>query len=110
MYTIALSGPASTLTQAGVALENARIPVYPDDHYAPMDWRAKFSGEPEGTAWLTVEHADVNVPAQAVADAGWVLRVHYPTPEAPKPDPMQALAATVEEMKAEIAALKAGRA
>ena len=44
-----------------------------------------------------------------VEKAGWVLRQHYELPPMPEPDPMVKLAATIQEMKAEIAALKAGR-
>lgn len=123
MLTIALSGPADTRAQAEVALEDARIPVYPTSgpcpcgcpavgplgqpagHHAVMDWRTKFPDE--DCAWLTVEHKDVNHVVSVVEKAeGWRLRMHYETPAPPAPDP---LTATLAEMRAEIDALKAGR-
>ena len=42
-----------------------------------------------------------------VEKAGWVLRQHYELPPMPPPDPMTKLMATMQEMQAEIAALKA---
>ena len=130
MYTIALSGPAKTLAKAEVALETARIPVLPvggpcpcgghdgkgchhvnhlggpAGHHALMDWGSKFPGDTD--AWLTVEHDDIDEAVAAVAKAkGWRLRVHYPTPDAPKQTGEQVLTATLAEMRAEIAELKA---
>ena len=105
MYTIALSGPERTRAQAEVALELARIPILPDDHHAPMPWASKFPEDDD--AWLTVEHEDVDVAARVVESAGWRLRVHYPAPEKPKPTQEQIMAATIADMQAEIAALKA---
>lgn len=105
MLTIALSGPASTRAQAEVALEDARIPIYPTDHWAPMHWPTKFPGETD--EWITVEHDDVDHIARTVEPAGWRLRLHYETPPKPEPSPEQKLAATIAEMRAEIDALKA---
>ena len=105
MLTIALSGPADTRAHAEVALEDARVPVYPADHHAPMDWNAKFPGDTD--EWITVEHEDPGHVASIVEPAGWRLRVHYETPEAPRPTAAQIQAATIAEMRAELDALKA---
>ena len=105
VWVVALSGPESSRAQAEVALESAGIPLLPSDHHAMMNWRSKFPDDTD--AWLTCVADDVNAPTRAVESAGWRLRVHYPMPDKPKPDPMTVLAATVEEMRAEIATLKA---
>lgn len=102
MYTIALSGPERSRTQAEVALELAHITVLPSD--AAMDWHAKFPEDKD--SWLTVEHDDVDAVVEAVASAKWRLRVHYPTLPKPSPVSGQELAATIADMQAEIAALK----
>lgn len=104
MYSIAISGPADTLPLAEDALRDARIPVYPADHWAPMPWTAKFPDDTD--EWLTVEHEDVDHVSRVVESAGWRLRVHYEVPEKPKPSAEQQLAATVAEMQARIAALE----
>lgn len=107
MLTIALSGPADTRAQAEVALEDARIPVYPSDHHAPMDWRSKFPDDTD--EWITVEHDNPGHVASVVEPAGWRLRMHYEVPARPEPSAMDLLIADMATMRAELDALKGGR-
>jgi hypothetical protein len=123
MFTIVLSGPARTLHDAEVALDLADVPILPAEHHTHMGSTASLpalaSGEDpdERQATLTVQHADINVPADAVAEHKWVLRLHYATPEplalapASAADPtVTELVATVADMRREIEALKRQKA
>lgn len=107
MYTIALSGPKRSRAKAELLLEEARIPTYPTRHHAVRDWARIFPEDKE--VFLAVEHDDVDHVAKVVGPAKFRLRMHYPTPPEPQPDPMADLVATVEEMRARIAELEAGR-
>ncbi len=122
-YTIVLSGPARTLADAEVALDLANVPVLPADHHAHMGLANTLPPLASGKkprakhAFLTVQHADINVPTDLVEPHGWVLRAYYPTPEplTTMSDPdenrtVKDLAATVAEMQREIAALKRQKA
>lgn len=104
-YTIAISGPARTRAKAEVALETKRIRVLPDNHHAVMNWRSKFPDDTD--EWITVEADHPDEVVTAVESANWRLRVHYLTPEPPAPSQTDVLTATLAEMQAEIAALKA---
>lgn len=118
---VCLSGPERTRAQAVVALEDARIPELPKNHHAQMDWPRKLtayacgdgppagvSAEPQGFIAVHVAGAEgLNAAVRVVEPAGWVLRTHHEEPPAPKLDPLVGLAATMAEMQAEIAALKA---
>lgn len=105
VYVVALGGPSETRAQAEVALESAGIPQLPSDHHARENWASKFPEDQH--EFITCVCDDINQPTQAVEPAGWVLRVHYPMPDEPKPSVEQVLTANIEEMRAEIAALKA---
>lgn len=109
--TACLSGPERTRAQAAVALEDARIPILPSDHYAVMGWHGRLVADsPSGEAFLSVLVRDaeqLNEAARVVESAEWRLRVHYYTPEKPQPSAEQRIAATLDEMRAEIERLKA---
>lgn len=107
--TCCLSGPERTRAQAELALETARIPIVPDGHYSLMGWETKLQLD-DKHALLNIQVRDAEQLNQAVTvveKAKWVLRVHHDTLPEPEPTAEQTLAATVEEMRAEIAALKA---
>lgn len=121
---VTLSGPEKTRAKAELALEKARLTIIP-----PTEWpiqRQSYQAEhwpqltqlPSGQppdeehgfiAVLAETEAAFHAAYTCVEKAKWVLRVHYELPEKPKPDPTVALMATIAEMQAEIAALKAGR-
>jgi hypothetical protein len=105
-YTVAISGPARSRAKAEVALETARIPVLPDDHHAVMDWRSKFPEDAD--EWITVEHKDVDAVVRAVEDAGWRLRVHYHTPDAPPPSAGDQLGEKLAELESRLHKLEYG--
>ena len=119
-----LSGPEKTRAKAELALEKARLTIIP-----PKEWpicRRSYKAEhwphltalPSGQepddehgflAVLAETEAAFHAAYGCVEKHKWVLRIHYEMPPMPKPDPTVALMATVQEMQAEIAALKAGR-
>lgn len=105
MYTICLSGPESSRAQAELALEDARVPIYPDAHHAVMAWERMFPEDSD--AFVAVQHADIDHVARIVQAAGWGLRMHYPTPPEPEPSPLERLAATVDELRVALAELNA---
>lgn len=108
IYIVCLSGPERTRAQAEVALEDAGIPHLPSDHYATMNWASKLpalasGNEPEEPhGFITVAAEDINRPVERVAEAGWVLRVHYHMPPEPAPDPMDALLARLAALEAKV--------
>ena len=133
---VTLSGPEKTRAKAELALEKARLTIIPSTEW-PIQ-RPSYQAEhwPHMTAWPVVrlpdkdeyvaaphvdtklEHGFVAVLAETeelfhaayacVEKHGWVLRTHYELPPKPKPDPTSTLMATIADMQAEIAALKAG--
>jgi hypothetical protein len=81
-----------------------------------MDWNRKLPQLPSGEepkephGFVTVHVADaegLNKAVSACEPHDWILRVHYPEPDKPEPSPEMKLAATLDEMRAEIDALKA---
>lgn len=108
-----LSGPERTRAKAEVALEDAHIPLLPADHHAHMSTDRTLSPlasgeEPsEEHSFLTVATRNVDAAVRAVEPAEWVLRVHRELGDPPQPSPEQILTATIDEMRAEIEALKA---
>jgi len=85
-------------------LESARIPLLPSDHHEAHWGRPERIGlDPLADAVLTCQCPDPSVVAESLPE-GWALRTHHPAIDAPAADPM---IATIEEMRAEIAALKA---
>lgn len=97
------SGPERTRANTEVALEDAKLPIFPPDHYAVG--RKSYSAEdckhlttlPSGkepseehgfVAILAQNIGDVNRAAGAAEPHGWVLRMHYDLPPEPKPDPI----------------------
>lgn len=106
MWIITIGGPARTRAKAEVALECARVELLPPGHHGAIDWSRRLPQE-RGRELLTVLHGDVDEVANAVRDARWTLVAHHPLPPEPEPTPEQRLHATIAEMRAEIAALKA---
>lgn len=85
----------------------SKLPPYASEEHEKQAKKHKRAGE---QGFITMSVADIdelNAAVVAVAKHGWVLRVHYEEPPAPEPSPEQRLAATLDEMRAEIAALKA---
>lgn len=107
MYTIVLAGPARSRAKIEVALEAKNIAVLPVEHYAVMDWHAKYPDSDEDWITAQADHPDDVAPLVKTAKAKWRLHAHYPTPDEPQPSAEQQLAATITEMQQEIAALKA---
>lgn len=112
-----LSGPERTRANVNVALDDARIPHLPDDHHGMMDWASKIPlkrseddpdlAEPHGFATVHAGDSEgLNRVASVIEPHGWVLRVHYPEPAKPEPSPETKIAATLDEMRARIAALE----
>jgi hypothetical protein len=134
---VVLSGPEKTRAKAELALEKARLTIIPPkewpiqrESYAAEHWphltpypmvRLPDKDEyvPAPHVDTKLEHGFVAVLAEteelfhaayaAVEKHKWTLRTHYELPAMPPPDPMTKLMATMQEMQAEIAALKAGR-
>lgn len=85
----------------------SKLPPYASDEHEKQAKKHKRGGE-QGFVTVSVADADeLNRAVAAVEKHGWVLRVHYEEPPAPEPSPEQQIAATLDEMRAEIAALKA---
>lgn len=109
-YVVCLSGPERTRAVAEVGLEDARIPQLPSDHHARSFVRglsplASGQEPAEPQSFLTVAAENVDAAVSAVERAqGWVLRMHFNMPAAPKPDPIMA---TLAEMRDKIAQLEA---
>lgn len=110
-----LSGPERTRQNVDVALEDASIPLLPDDHHGMMDWNSKLpalaSGEnpkePYGFATVHCADADeLNRAVSACESHEWVLRVHYSEPDKPKLSPELNLAATLDELQRRITELE----
>lgn len=107
--TAVFSGPKRTRKIAELVLqESGYEPLHAkhENAHALMDWARKFPAEKKTTEWITVTTENVNVPHALVAEHGWVLRMHYPTPDRPEPTPEQKLTATIAEMQARIAQLE----
>lgn len=115
--TACFSGPERLRAKAELALEDVeRVGLLPSEHWAQMNWAGRLTAtrsgddpkEPHGfTALIAADMDALNAAVKAVARHKWVLRTHHETPPKPEPSPEQSLAATVAEMQAEIAALKA---
>lgn len=101
-WTITISGPRDDLARVELALEDAGVPILPEDHHE-HSWGAKVPVE-DGEMVLTVDHPSVADVARLAESVGWRLRTHHPALGAPQPDP---LAATLADMRREIAELKA---
>lgn len=138
-WTIVLSGPLAqrgpllaSLDRAGVSLSDSTHSRGLPDH-ATVDDDHPASDPTVG--WINARHADIDEAGSLAANAGWALRMHYPTPrctvclgggqvngdkglaaclhcegtgrtEKPAPTPDEQLAAVIAQMRAEIAALK----
>ena len=133
-WTVVLSGPLAQKTVVLAALDQAggdlTEPQQPDAH-----WATVYGDTPDATVgWVTCRVQDVNNDAVsgAVGRAGWRLRAHWHTPTCgvcsglgaangdpcahcggrgvtnrPAPTVEQLLRADLEEMRVELAALKA---
>lgn len=113
----ALSGPERTRQNVEIELEDARIPVLPDDHHGMMDWMSKLPlkrsdddpdlTEPHGFTTVHVKDGEeLNHTIGLCEPHEWVLRVHYPEPDKPEPSPEQRIAATLDEMQNRIVELE----
>lgn len=121
---VTLSGPEKTRAKAELALEKARLTIIPSkewpvqrESYQAKHW-PHLTAHPSGhepneehgfVAVLAETEAAFHAAYGVVAKAKWVLRVHRELGEKPKPSPADGLAATIAQMQAEIAALKAER-
>ncbi len=136
-YVVVLSGPEKTRAKAELALEKARLTIIPPGEWPINRQSYKAEHWPHLTPYpmvrlpdkdeyvpaphvdTTIEHGFIAVLAETeelfhaaygvVEKAGWVLRLHRELGEKPKPSPADGLAATIAQMQAEIAALKAER-
>lgn len=107
--TAVFSGSKRTHKIAELVLqESGYEPLHPDheDAHALMDLAMKFPAEKKTTEWITVTTENVNLPHALVAEHGWKLRMHYPTPDRPEPTPEQKLEATIAEMQSRLAQLE----
>lgn len=97
------SGPERTRAAMEVALEDAKLPIFPPDHYAvgrksysaedckhlaPLLSGTEPSEAHEFVAILADGIGDVNRASGVVEPHGWVLRMHHDLPPEPKPDPI----------------------
>lgn len=105
--TIVLSGPKTVEQQARTALASAGYTVHPAgrDHGLPATPTGKKIRQ--AASFLTVDGDDIDHIAESVASLGYVLRMHHDTPETPEPSAEDRIAATLADMRREIAELKA---
>jgi len=121
---VILSGFEKTRAKAELALEKAHLTLIPSkewpicrESYQAEHWphlTALPSGQPAGDAHgflgvLAETEAAFHAAYGVVAKAKWMLRVHYELPEQPKPDPAFAFERMLQDLQAQIDALKAGR-
>lgn len=105
--TILLSGPRSSESQARTALAARGFAVHGTDHDYGLSPHPAGEEIVEPQAFVTVDGDDVNLALGTVSPLGWHLRLHHESVPEPQPNPIVALTATLAEMRAEIAALKA---
>lgn len=107
--TIILSGPKSSASQARNALVASGLDVQGTEHDHGLPATASGKTLRQAQAFITVHGDDINAAADAAASLGWVLRMHFETPEPGPPSMEQQLADRLASLESDIADLKASR-
>ena len=135
-YTVLLHGPLAQKAPLLASLERAGCDLS-DGQEHDQHWNRAYGDDPDPTVgWVRCRHSDVDHVVEVGSRAGWRLRAHWNTPDCglcsgsgatpdqmvcrhchgkgrtnrPAPTQEQLLRADLEQMRAEIAALKASRA
>lgn len=108
--TIILSGPKSSASQARNALVASGLDVQGTEHDHGLPATASGKTLRQAQAFITVHGDDINAAADAAASLGWVLRMHFETPELAPPSTEQLLVARLDDMERQIAEMRAGNA
>ena len=126
-YTVVLSGPVAQKGPLLASLERAGVDLSePQEH--DSHWSRVYGNDDPPVGWVACRAADVDGVVEHAGRAGWQLRAHWITPDCgacggtgdgcrhcngkrvtnrPAPTPEQLLRADLEQMRAELAALKA---